>query len=97
MMKVSFFDKFKRKIRDMNEQGSREAVLEDLFNDFNRNRFTIYKFNFFRGIFFGLGSVIGGTVVIALLVWVLNATGHFIPGVAGFVNQVVDTVDSRKR
>lgn len=88
----NIWNKLKRKVRDDNERGAREAVLEELFNDFNRSRFTIYKFNFFRGIFFGLGSVLGGTVVLALLVWLLNLTGHLIPGVADFVNQVVDVM-----
>ena len=86
--------KLKKQVKDNNEKGAREAVLEDLFNDFNRSRFTIYKFNFFRGIFFGLGSVLGGTVVLGILVWLLNLTGHLIPGVADFVNQVVQMMQS---
>lgn len=94
---MNFWNKLKRKVRDGNERGAREAVLEELFNDFNRNRFTIYKFNFFRGIFFGLGSVLGATVVLAFLVWLLNLTGHLIPGVADFVNQVVDVMQSGRK
>ena len=93
---MKFWNKLKRKIRDDNERGARQGVLEELFNDFNRNRFTIYKFNFFRGIFFGLGSVLGGTVVLALLVWLLNLTGNLVPGIADFVNQVVDSIQSSK-
>ncbi len=89
-MKMMFWQKIKKKIRDDSEKGAREAVLEDLFNDFNRNRFTIYKFNFIRGIFFGLGSILGGTVVFAIIIWLLSITGHLIPGVAGFVNSVID-------
>ena len=89
---MKFWDKLKRKVRDDNERGARQAVLEELFNDFNRSRFTIYKFNFFRGRAFGLGSVLGGTVVLALLIWLLNLTGHLIPGVADFVNSVVDVM-----
>ena len=84
--------KLKKQVKDNNEKGAREAVLEDLFNDFNRSRFAVYRFNFFRGIFFGLGSVLGGTVVLALLVWLLNLTGHLIPGVADFVNSVVEVM-----
>ena len=94
---MKFFERFKRKIRDDNERGARQSALEDLFNDFNRNRFSVYKMNFFRGIFFGLGSVLGGTVVIAILVWLLNLTGHLVPGVADFVNQIVDTVQTSRR
>jgi hypothetical protein len=91
-MRLNFWKKLKQNVKDGNEKGAREAVLEDLFNDFNRNRFVIYKFNFVRGIFFGLGSVLGGTVVLALIVWLLNVIGWLIPGVAGFVNQVVDVM-----
>jgi hypothetical protein len=45
--------KLKKQIKEGNEKGAREAVLEDLFNDFNRNRYAIYRMNFFRGISFG--------------------------------------------
>lgn len=84
--------KLKKQIKEGNEKGAREAVLEDLFNDFNRNRYAIYRMNFFRGISFGFGSVLGGTVVIALVVWLLNVIGWLIPSVGGFVTQIVDVV-----
>ncbi len=91
------WNKLKHQVKEGNERGAREAVLEDLFNDFNRNRFTVYKFNFFRGIFFGLGSVLGGTVVLAILIWLLNMTGHLIPGVADFVDQVVQVMQTPRK
>ena len=94
---MKFWNKLKRRVRDDNERGAREAMLEELFNDFNRSRFTVYKFNFFRGIFFGLGSVLGGTVVLAILIWLLNLTGHLIPGVADFVNSVVDVMQTPRK
>lgn len=90
------WNRAKRRVTDDNERGARKSVLEDLFNDFNRNRFSVYKFNFIRGIFFGLGSVLGGTVVLGLLVWLLNLTGHLVPGVADFVNNVTHVMQSRK-
>lgn len=95
--KQSFWKNIKQKFRDDQERGARENVLEDLFNDFNRNRFTIYKFNFVRGIFFGFGSVIGGTVVIALLLWLLNLTGQLIPGVSGFVKDITHSVEQTRK
>ncbi len=91
-MRLKFWKKLKRPVTSSNEKGTREAVLEDLFNDFNRNRYVIYKMNFFRGVFFGFGSVLGGTVVVALVIWLLNATGQLIPGVAGFVEGVVELI-----
>lgn len=51
---------------------ARRTILEELFNDFYDDRRNIYRMNFFRGIFFGLGSVLGGTVVVAIIVWILS-------------------------
>lgn len=94
---MKLWNKIKRRVRQDNERGARESVLEDLFNDFNRNRFTIYKFNFFRGIFFGLGSVLGGTLVVALLIGLLNFTGHLVPGIADFLNNIIDVMQQSHR
>lgn len=81
-----------KKVRDDNERGARQAVLEDIFNDMNRSRFQVYKMNFFRGIFFGFGSVLGGTLLITLLIWLLNLTGALVPGLANFINDVVHVI-----
>lgn len=54
------------------QMGARRAVIEELFNDMYNDRRNIYLMNFIRGIFFGLGSVLGGTIVIAFIVWVLS-------------------------
>jgi hypothetical protein len=51
---------------------ARRALVEELFNDMYRDRHKIYVMNFFRGIFFGLGSAIGGTIVLAFIVWVFS-------------------------
>lgn len=74
----------KKKVRDSQEKGSREKLLEELFNDFNRSRFQIYKMNFVRGIFFGLGSVLGGTVVIAIIIATLSVLGQYVPFLRDF-------------
>lgn len=51
---------------------AQEAMLEEAYNDLYRNRRRIYRVNFFRGIFFGAGSALGGTIVIAIIVWMLS-------------------------
>lgn len=66
------------------ESGARKRVMEELFNDFNRSRMQVYKMNFVRGIMFGAGSVVGGTVVIALLIWILSLLGSIIPPLGEF-------------
>ena len=86
-----------QRLHDDNEKGSRQALLEELFNDFNRNRYEIYKINFFRGIFFGFGSLLGGTMLIVLLVWVLNLTGQLVPSVAGFIDQTLNVMQNSRR
>ena len=84
------------KLKRDNENGARKAVLEDLFYDFHRSRAEVYKMNFFRGIFMGVGTVIGGTVVIALLVWVLSWFVN-IPGIGGTAEQIQQTIQSEKK
>jgi hypothetical protein len=87
--------KIAEKIKSDNERGARQGVLEDLFYDFNRSRVQIYKMNFVRGIFFGLGSVLGGTLFVALLIWILSLFGDIFPPLAHFVNGVIDAMQHR--
>lgn len=93
----NIFARMAQYLHDDNEKGSRQALLEELFNDFNRNRYEIYKINFFRGIFFGFGSLLGGTILIVLLVWVLNLTGQLVPSVAGFIDQILNVMQNSRR
>ena len=93
----NIFAHMAQRLHDDNEKGSRQALLEELFNDFNRNCYEIYKINFFRGIFFGFGSLLGGTMLIVLLVWVLNLTGQLVPSVAGFIDQILNVMQNSRR
>ncbi len=81
--------KVKAKIAADNERGARESLIEDLFYDFHRSRKQVYTMNFVRGIFFGLGSVLGGTVVVALLIWILSTTVDVFPPLAKFINGII--------
>jgi len=86
--------KVKSKVDRENELGARRAVLEDLFYDFNKSRAQVYKANFFRGMFFGFGSVLGGTLLIALLIWILSWLADIPGGIGDFIQYIVDTVQS---
>lgn len=79
--------------KDTHEKNAREAVLEQLFNDFNRSRFQIYKLNFFRGLFFGFGSVLGGTLLIAMLIWIMTILSDNIPFLSDFFNGLTNTIE----
>jgi len=91
---VKVVEKLKKDIKKNNEKGARRAVLEDLFYDFNSSRAEIYKMNFIRGIFLGFGTVIGGTLVVALIVWILTLLADIPGGTGDFIQYIVDTVQS---
>jgi len=48
---------------------------------------AIYVMNFFRGMFFGLGVALGGTLVLAILIWVLSLFSE-LPWVGEFVRTI---------
>lgn len=77
--------------REKQERGARRAILEDLFYDFHKSRHQVYAMNFLRGIFFGFGTVIGGTVVVLLVIWVLSLLDHFFP----FIDGVIKALQTR--
>ncbi|PLS81927.1 hypothetical protein CYG49_01000 [Candidatus Saccharibacteria bacterium] len=64
-------------VKDSQAQGAQRAMLEELFNDYYLQRSKVYKMNFFRGIFFGLGSVLGGTVVVAIVISIISLFVNF--------------------
>lgn len=88
--------KFLKKAKKDQEAGSKRAVLEELFHDMNSSRAQIYKLNFFRGIFFGAGSLLGGTVVVALALIVLGWLTDVPGGIGDFVQFIVDSVEKSK-
>jgi len=81
-----------KRIKKENELGARRAILEDLFFDFHSSRKEVYAMNFVRGIFFGVGSVIGGTIVVALVVWLLSWLTDIPGGFGDFIQYIVNVV-----
>ncbi|MBW3568920.1 hypothetical protein KY385_02205 [Candidatus Parcubacteria bacterium] len=47
--------------------------------------------NFLRGIFFGAGSVLGATVLIALLLWILSLF-DFIPFIGPIIENTKESI-----
>lgn len=88
---LSFIKRFFRDQR----MGARRTVIEEMFNDYYDDRRNIYKMNFIRGLFFGLGSVLGATVVVALVVWVLSFFVQ-IPGIGDAAQQAKDEIQTRQ-
>jgi len=84
------------KVKTDQENGSRKAILEDLFYDFHRSRRQVYFMNFTRGIFFGVGSILGGTVIIALIVWILSLLVDIPGGIGDFIQNIINTVQQHE-
>ncbi|MEM6997613.1 MAG: DUF5665 domain-containing protein [Patescibacteria group bacterium] len=53
----------------------------------------IYRINFIRGIFVGLGSAIGATLVLGFVLWVLSLFSE-IPIFGGIVETIQNTIDA---
>lgn len=85
-----------RKIREKklknDELTAEEQMLEDLFYDLYRNRGSVYKVNFFRGIFFGLGTFLGGTVIVALVIFLLTWISSLLPANLSIIDWLLDVL-----
>lgn len=55
-----------------------------------------YKMSFVKGVIGGLGGVIGATIVVALLIWILTIFSS-VPLVGRLLNNIEQTVDTRSR
>lgn len=84
--------KVDKKVNKKAEDDARKAVLEDLFYDFNKSSAQVYKMNFLRGIFFGVGTFLGGTIVIAIGLGLLSLLTDIPGGFGDFVQYIVDMV-----
>jgi hypothetical protein len=82
-------------IHDGEIKGAPRAMMEELFQDFYKNRHQIYVMNFVRGIFFGFGSVVGGTIVVALVLWILSIL-NYIPFLDGITDATQQTLEQGK-
>lgn len=84
-----------QKFKDDSVRGTQRDLLEELFNDIYIHRKRVYMVNFFRGISFGIGSVLGGTVLIAVLIWLLSQFGTLVPALSEFIGDIIDTIQRR--
>ena len=65
--------------------------VEYMYEAVNPNWRKLLTFAFLKGIATGFGVFIGGTIVVALLLWILSGVGH-IPFLNDMTNAVENTL-----
>lgn len=96
MSKKNVVKKVIDKTKEDNERGARHDLIEELFYDLHRSRKQVYWMNFIRGLFFGFGSVLGGTILVAIAVWIISQFVDW-PGIGDYFEGLRDTLQSRPR
>jgi hypothetical protein len=66
-----------------------------LYDAINPDRVGLYRTAFFKGIFTGVGVVVGTTLVVAVLLWVLSLT-HSLPFLGPITDNVRHTIQEHK-
>ncbi|HEY1835494.1 MAG TPA: DUF5665 domain-containing protein [Candidatus Saccharimonadales bacterium] len=68
----------------------------ELYAELQLNRKVLYRTSFIKGILSGLGGVIGATIGVALLLWLLSLFGQ-VPFIGHFVESVKHTLQNRPK
>lgn len=84
--------KLSQKVSENADKGARKKMLEEMKYDFGRPKGEIYRVNFLRGIFFGLGSALGGTLVVAIAVWLLTRLEGLVPFLGRFIKDIINSM-----
>jgi hypothetical protein len=76
----------KKTTKDYEKMG---RMLEDLFASGSGNIKHLLWYNFVKGVAYGLGIFLGGTIVIAIIIWILNLFNQ-VPLIGPFVQNIIN-------
>ena len=69
-----------------------ETLNKHRFIRVHNSLWRLILFQFTRGLAFGLGSVLGASILVSFLVWWLSQF-EFIPIIGDFAKQLIDWID----
>lgn len=82
-----------RKPKTAQEYEEMGRQLEALYDTVNPARRVFYRAAFLKGVLGGVGGVIGATVVIAILIWLLSLFND-VPLVGNFIEAIQRTLEN---
>ncbi len=71
------------------DRAQRKFTDKMLLEAYGRKR-KLLKLSFWQGVLFGLGSAIGGTLVLALLIWLLARMVDWFPILGELINKIIE-------
>lgn len=81
--------------RTAKEYESLGRIVASVYESGYLDRKQTYKMSFIKGVVAGLGSVVGATIVVALLLWVLSAFKQ-VPLLGPFIKNTQQTVEDNR-
>lgn len=70
--------------------------LEELYDAVRPERRALYWVSFWKGIFRGAGSVIGATLVVALMLWLLSLFSE-LPLIGNFMDSLRSAIEPNSK
>ncbi|MEO5627814.1 MAG: DUF5665 domain-containing protein [Candidatus Saccharimonadales bacterium] len=86
--------KAKKPITKQQKEAQLGQMLVNIYETGYLDRSTAYKMTFVKGLLAGLGGVIGATVVVALLLWILTFFNN-IPLIGHVSENVKQTIEQK--
>lgn len=87
-----------KKRQKPNNQVSYEQIgkmMENIYQSGYIDKNQLYKTSFLKGLVTGLGGVLGATIVVGLLLWILSWFNR-VPLIGPITQQIKDTVQTDK-